>query len=251
MTPLRTLIVDDEPLAVQRLRIALEDVPGVLVVGEARDGVAAVAAIRDLTPDLVLMDIRMPGLNGIEVAEALAAHADTHVVFVTAHAHFASQAFDVAAVDYLVKPVEFDRLRTAVERVGERVAERAALRGAAQSKGQAIDSPYRQVLWVKERSRSVRVPVEHLRRLEAEADYVRLHAGPHSYLLRCSMTDMEKALDPTAFVRVHRSHIVRVESIAGIGRSECGATVVRMEGGEEIPISRRLKAAVRARLTRP
>ncbi len=251
LTPLRTLIVDDEPLAVQRLRIALEHVAGVLVIGEARDGVAAVAAIRDLAPDFVLMDIRMPGLDGIEVAAALTAQADTHVVFVTAHAHFAPQAFDVAAVDYLVKPVEFDRLRTAVERVRERVAERSALRQAAQSQrqGQAADGPYRQVLWVKDRSRSVRVPVEQLRRLEAEADYVRLHAGPDSYLLRCSMTDMEKALDPAAFVRVHRSHIVRVANIAGIGRSESGAMVVRMQGGEEIPISRRLKAAVKARLT--
>ena len=251
MPTLRTLIVDDEPLAIQRLRMALEDMAGVLVVGEARDGAAAVAAIRDCAPDLVLMDIRMPGLNGIEVAEALSAQAETHVVFVTAYTRFAPKAFEVAAVDYLVKPVEFERLRTAIDRVRERVETRAALRAASEQKAatQPVNGHYKRELWVKHRSRSVRVPVDQLRRLEAEADYVRLHAGPDSYLLRGSMTEMEKSLDPEAFVRVHRSHIVRVETVARIDRSEAGAAVLRLNTGEEVPISRRLKAAVRARLT--
>jgi DNA-binding LytR/AlgR family response regulator len=254
MTPhIRTVIVDDEPLAIERLRLALHEIEGVEVVGHARDGTAAIGAIRDARPDLVLMDIRMPGLNGIEVAEALNENDEAHVVFVTAYTRFAPQAFDVEAVDYLVKPVEFDRLRIAVDRVRERMADREAVREAAAIKA-ANDSPaagaprHKQELWVRRRGRSIRVPVEAVHRLEAEADYVRLHTHNDSFLLRGSMGEMERALDPKAFVRVHRSHMVRIDHVTRIDRCDQGATVLRLDSGEEVPISRRLKAQVKARL---
>src|SRR3954466_11132271 len=141
MTPhIRTVIFDDEPLAIERLRMALDEIEGVEVVGDARDGNAAIGAIREARPDLVLMDIRMPGLNGIEVAQALNENDEAHVVFVTAYTRFATQAFEVEAVDYLVKPVEFDRLRTAVDRVRERIVNREAVREAAVIKA-ANDAP--------------------------------------------------------------------------------------------------------------
>ena len=253
MTPhIRTVIVDDEPLAIERLRMALDEIEDIEVVGDARDGTAAIGAIRDAKPDLVLMDIRMPGLNGIEVAQALNESDEAHEVFVTAYTRFAPQAFDVEAVDYLVKPVEFDRLRTAVDRVRERMVNREAVREAAEMTA-ANDAPqanghHKQELWVRRRGRSIRIPVEAVRRLEAEADYVRLHTENDSFLLRGSMGEMERALDPKAFVRVHRSHMVRIEHVTRIDRCEQGATILRLDGGEEVPISRRLKAQVKARL---
>jgi two-component system, LytTR family, response regulator len=249
MMHVRTVIVDDEPLAIERLRMALGDIEGVEVVGDARDGTAAVAAIRKASPDLVLMDIRIPGLNGVEVAQALREQSDAHVVFVTAFSRVAPQAFEVAAVDHLVKPVELDRLRTAVDRVRERMTTRAALRETA---GTEPDAPaaggHRREFWVRRRGRSIRVPVEAVRRLEAEADYVRLHTIDDTFLLRGAMSEMERALDPRAFVRVHRSHMVRIEHITRIDRCEQGSTILRLDRGEQVPISRRLKTSVKARI---
>ncbi|HEX2759700.1 MAG TPA: response regulator, partial [Rhizomicrobium sp.] len=173
--PLRTLIVDDEPLAVERLQILCARIPGITLVGTAADGAGALRLIESLSPDLLLLDIQMPGMDGMAVAQALAKR-DTRpaMIFVTAFDQFAVAAFDVAAVDYLLKPVEADRLERAVARMRDRTGDAAPVAPA---------SPWTREFWVPHRSGIVRIAAGDIDLVEAERDYMRLHVGPRSFLL--------------------------------------------------------------------
>ncbi len=250
---LRVLIVDDEPLARRRLEILLRERPDVTLVGAAADGVAASRMIEELAPDIVLLDIKMPGRTGLEVLDHLPPERAPIVVFVTAFDRFAIEAFERAAFDYLLKPVEPERLAAALTRARAALAERAAadrsreleeiianLRGGAE----ALDSPFMRSIWIAERGGRSHLAVAAIDWIAAERDYVRIHAGPKSYLIRQSIGGLEEKLDPAEFLRVHRSSLVRRDRIVRI-RHAAGRGAVVLSTGVEIPVSRRHMAAVK------
>jgi len=229
--PLRILVVDDEPLAVDRLRHLLEGCDDAIVVGTAGDGDSAIAIARTCRPDLVLLDITMPGMDGIDVAHALSALTfNPAVVFVTAFDDFAVAAFDVAAIDYLMKPVDPARLRRALERVR---AHFDSGRGAPGPTPARVED-----FWVSDYSGLVRIAAADVERVTAERDYMRLHVGARSWLIHRTIAKLESDLDQNLFIRVHRSVILRRDTIVGLYRDESGHWAARLSNGGEQRIGR-------------
>lgn len=241
--PLRTLIVDDEPLAIERMQVLCSEQAGLSLVGTANDGEAALRMIGALKPDLVLLDIAMPGMDGMTVAQSLAAGPERApaIIFVTAFDNFAVDAFNIAAVDYLLKPVAPDRLTLAVERVRGRLV-------AAPPKVET--SAYETEFWVPHRSSLIRIAAEDIDRIDAERDYMRLHIGPRSYLLHQTITALEARLDPAQFIRLHRSVIVRRDRISSLGHDRAGAWFAELVDGEKVRIGRTHLAAAKAMIGR-
>lgn len=236
--PLKLLIVDDEPLAVERLTMLCAGLDGIAVIGSARDGEAALDMLDRCAPDLLLLDIAMPRMDGVSLARMLERRAvRPAVIFVTAYDHYAVDAFDVAAVDYLLKPVAAERLERAIARV------RDARRGTARPP----DEPDQ--LWVPHRSEMIRIPVAGIDRVEAERDYMRLHVGARSYLIHMTIAELEQRLDSAAFLRVHRSAIVRIDRIDRVGKDDMGNWFAELADGHRLRVGRtyraRLKALVR------
>jgi len=230
--PLRVMVVDDEPLAVERLQLLLARCAAVTVVGTANDGEAALRIAEAVTPDLVLLDIAMPGMDGIDVARALSVSAvDPAIVFVTAFDNFAVAAFDVAAIDYLMKPVQSDRLERALERV------RAHIDGGSR-RGAGPASAHVEEFWVPDHTGLVRIAASDIHRITAERDYMRLHVGQRSWLIHRTIAKLEEDLDPALFIRVHRSVILRRDTIAGLYRDEGGHWTARLRDGAEQRIGR-------------
>ena len=230
--PLRILVVDDEPLAVERLQLLLERCEGVTVAGTANEGEAALRIAEAVAPDLVLLDIAMPGMDGIDVARALSASSVSPIViFATAFDNFAVAAFDIAAVDYLMKPVQLDRLQRALERARhQRDASSAADVGKA--------TRHVEEFWVPDHSGLVRIAARDIERVTAERDYMRLHVGRRSWLIHRTIAKLEQDLDPAFFIRVHRSVILRRDTIVGLYRDEGGHWVARLSDGGEQRIGR-------------
>ncbi|WP_265570252.1 LytR/AlgR family response regulator transcription factor [Sphingomicrobium nitratireducens] len=244
MTELTLLIADDEPLAAERLQLLIERIDGVKLVGVAEDGDEAVSKAADHHPDVLLLDIAMPGLDGIEVARALSKQErPPAVVFVTAFDQFAVAAFEVAAVDYLMKPVEPGRLAEAIARARALLTQRD--RTAADKTGVEDDSPYLDEFWASDLSGLVRIASRDIDRVSAERDYMRLHVGNRSWLIHHSMTKLEEGLDPALFVRLHRSAIVRRDFIAGFSRNSSGRWVARLQDETEQPVGRLYSEKVR------
>jgi DNA-binding LytR/AlgR family response regulator len=221
---LRTLIVDDEPLAIERLQILTGQQDGVSLVGTASDGASALRMVDALAPDLVLCDIAMPGLNGLEVAAAIEEMDNPPaVVFVTAFDRYAVAAFDVAAVDYLLKPVSPDRLARALARVREW---RATERSPSQK------SKWINEFWVQNRGEMLRIDAGQVDLIEAERDYMRLHVGARSWLIHQTIKSLEARMNPDQFMRIHRSKMIRREGIVGLKHHGDGAWSVDLgEGG--------------------
>ncbi|HYE44089.1 MAG TPA: LytTR family DNA-binding domain-containing protein [Caulobacteraceae bacterium] len=258
MNRLRAIIIDDEPLAVRRLEQALAPIEGVEVVGSAPDGNRGLELVRSLSPELVFLDVQMPGLDGLDVAQALDGDAQPSVVFVTAYAHHAVEAFELAAVDYLLKPIEFDRVAAAVTRVRQRRAESSALERAAylQTLVAAIRDPGPQPaetdglrhVWVADTRGRVRVELDTVEWVEAERDYVRLHTPGRAYLLRGTLQGLADRLDPAAFFRVHRSAVVNLAAVTGLRRRLSGSAVVQLASGGDVPVGRAYLKDLKARL---
>lgn len=253
---LRVLIVDDEPLARRRMATMLAQMANVEMVGEAEDGDVALALIDDRRPDVVLLDIQMPGRNGFELLAALKGPQVPVVIFVTAFNRYAVQAFEVSAVDYLLKPLIFERVREALDRAravlrnrdaSTRLAEMNAVISAlrAESDKQAAAAGYESEFWLQRRGEYVRVPAGRVDRVEAERDYVKLHAGSDAFLLRETMSRMEERLDPDQFIRIHRSAIVRKGLISAIRQAGFGAVNVALSDGAELRIGRSYVRRVR------
>jgi DNA-binding LytR/AlgR family response regulator len=213
---LRTLLVDDEPLALERLTVFFRDIAGAEVVGTARDGREAAEAIERLKPDLALLDIQMPEQNGLRVAATLPPEDRPEIIFVTAFEQYAPDAFEVEAADYLLKPVRFDRLWQAVERAKRRKQMRE-LAGRAGAAAPGPD-PREDGLWVPTRAGAVFVPVESIDWIEAQRDYVMLHTATRSHILRISMRALEERLDPAQLMRVHRSAFARPANVVEVQR---------------------------------
>lgn len=244
---LKTLIVDDEPLAVERMQILCARIPSVALVGTAQDGEAAMRMIEALEPDLIFLDIAMPGMTGIEVAQALEGRKNAPVVvFVTAFDQFAVSAFDAAAIDYLLKPVSPERLEKAVNRATERL--RAVAEAPAAPPAEA--SPWLGEFWVPNRGELVRVSVEDIDWIEAERDYMRLHSGNRSWLIHETIGALEARLDPARFLRLHRSAIVRRDRVQRLAHDGQGNWTAEIGSGRQIRIGRTYLASARASLTR-
>lgn len=230
--PLRTLIVDDEPLAIERLQLLCAREPGISLVGTASDGRQALRLAEALQPDLVMLDISMPELDGMAVARALGGSAHKPaVIFVTAFDAFAVEAFDLAAVDYLLKPVSPDRLTRAVARVAER-------RDAPPEASKPTPSPYAQEFWVPHRAELIRIAAQDIERIDAERDYMRLHVGQRSFLLHQTISTLEERLDPEQFIRLHRSTIVRRDRITKLRHDGSGVWYADLVDGNEVRIGR-------------
>ncbi len=235
-TILKTLIVDDEPLAVERMQVICAKLDTLSVVGTASDGAAALRLVEALSPDLVLLDMTMPEVDGLAVARKLAdmEHRPA-VIFVTAHDHFAVEAFDLDAVDYVLKPVARDRLERAIDRACARRGERAA-----------GESEWLQELWVPHRSELLRIEIAQVHRVDAERDYVRLYVGDRTYLLLQTIAGLEKRLDPAEFIRIHRSTILRKDRIHGLRHDGLGVWSVELDDGEALRIGRTYLPKVKA-----
>ncbi|BBB12090.1 MULTISPECIES: LytR/AlgR family response regulator transcription factor [unclassified Sphingopyxis] len=221
---LRTLIVDDEPLAIERLQILAGQQDGISLVGTASDGASALRMVDALAPDLLLCDIAMPDLNGLEVAAAIERLDNPPaIVFVTAFDRYAVAAFEVAAVDYLLKPVAPDRLARALSRVREwRAAERAP----------AQKSKWITEFWVQNRGEMLRIDAAQVDLIEAERDYMRLHVGARSWLIHQTIKSLEARMNPDQFMRIHRSKMIRRDGIVGLKHHGDGAWSVDLgEGG--------------------
>jgi two-component system, LytTR family, response regulator len=233
---IRALIVDDEPLARRGVRARLAEQPDVEVVGECRNGREAVNAIRRLAPDLVFLDLQMPGLGGFEVVEAVGPERMPMVVFVTAHDEHAIRAFEVQALDYLLKPVEEERFRLAMARVRKRMSERED-GSLARRLGALLGSARAQRIPVRDRGRILLLGTQEIECIEAEGDYASLRVGAKTYLVRETMSALEARLGP-AFLRIHRSLIVNAARIREVRPQPNGELVVVLLGGLELRASR-------------
>jgi two-component system LytT family response regulator len=258
--PLSALVVDDEPLGRRGIVLRLERSAAVRVVGECGSGREAIAAIRRLKPDLLFLDVQMPGQDGFAVLEALSEEERPHVVFVTAHDRHAVRAFEVHALDYLLKPIDDERfeetLRRAIRQVerdeesdfGRRVAEAVAhLRGAHALEAPRPPAPS---AWpVRSGGKVTFVRLTDIDWVEAEGDYVRLHAAGRSHLVRETMAEAERRLPSRRFVRIHRSTIVNTDRIREVSSLENGDWTVRLQSGDLLRLSRTRRDAIE-RLTR-
>ena len=236
-TPLRTLIVDDEPLAVERMQVLCEANERMEVVGCASDGAEALRLVESARPDLLLLDMTMPEVDGLSVARELSRQSNPPaIVFVTAHDNFAVEAFDLDAVDYVLKPVTGERLDRAIARA-------VARRGGSSARD---DDRWLQELWVPHRNELVRVDMAEVGRIDAERDYVRLHLPDRSYLLLQTIAGLEQKLDPDQFLRIHRSTILRRDRIVGLRHDGLGVWSVELDDGAMLRIGRTYLAKVKA-----
>lgn len=250
---MRILTVDDEPLALDRLRACLELIPGVELVGSAADGDEAERRIVELEPDLVLLDIQMPGRSGIALTRMLAnASRRPEIVFVTAFADFALEAFDLEAADYILKPVRFDRVQEAIRRAGRRLqAGQGPMIDTGPPRGLAPrpDEPaYEQAFWVKQRDGLVRVDVDQIRRVEAARDYALLHTASRTHIMRMTMGELERRVDPARLLRVHRSAFVRIDLVRRVERNGRNLMRLHIEDGALVEVGASYAARVVAAL---
>jgi two-component system LytT family response regulator len=264
---LRTLLVDDEALSRRGLELRLKVAGDIEIVGQCSNGREALTAIREQRPDLVFLDIQMPGLSGFDVLAELQAHELPMIVFVTAYDRFAVQAFEARAIDYVLKPVDDARLAATLTHVRELVEQRTAvnernqlvhllaeLRGsgeleAAGSATMANAAP--NWLPIRNGRETVRVPVEAIEWVDAAGDYLCIHASGHTHILRATMREMENLLDPRLFQRVHRSTIVNLTRVKSLRAHMNGEYFLRLEGGQELKLSRTYRDKVEYFLKRP
>jgi len=254
--PLRTVIVDDEPLARDCIRLALGRHPGVEVVAECADGAAAVSAIRQETPDLVFLDVQMPGLDGFGVLQALGPERMPAVVFVTAYDAHAIRAFELHAADYLLKPFDDARFSEALRHVRRQIgrardselAQRlVALLGEVKGAGPAeppAPRAHATRILVRHGDRLEFLPLESVDWIEAAGNYVRLHAGPREEQVRITLAGLVGQLDPATFVRIHRSTVVNVRRIRSVHPWFGGDYTATLSDGRELRVSRYYRDAL-------
>ena len=239
---LRTLIVDDEPLARQGIRLLLQDEPDIQIIGESANGADALEVIQREHPVLMFLDIQMPKLDGFGLLAALPPELMPVVIFVTAYDQHALKAFEVSATDYLLKPFKAARFREAVQKARRHLQARDV--GALHQRLQALleaarpDSPYASHLSVKAGEKTVFVKIADVDYVEAAANYVILHAGTQNHVLRETLTNLESRLPPKTFFRVHRSVIVNLERVAGVKPAFRGEHLVVLKNGKEVPLTR-------------
>ena len=256
---INTIIVDDEPLSRRGLEIRLRDAGDFNIVAQCTNGKEALAAISTYKPDLVFLDIQMPGMSGFEVLAHLPQESLPVLVFVTAYDQYAIKAFEARAVDYVLKPIDDARLQIALDRAREHVRAKTAatqrdrlmeiiaeITGSGElaldellSRGRAaVEARHPEVLPIRQGRETVRVPVASIRWIDAAGDYMCIHAGNDTHILRGTMKELEDLLDPKLFQRVHRSTIVNLRLVKSLRAHMNGEYFLTLEGGHELKLSR-------------
>lgn len=248
---IRVFLVDDEPLAREGLRALLREERDLEMLGEAEDGLSAVSGIIATKPDLVCLDVQMPGLDGFEVLEALGRDRPPAVIFVTAYDLHALQAFQVHAVDYLLKPIDPQRLKIALDRA-RRLLPRDTAEGRIDELLRHLQStrPYPERFLVRSPGALRVVPVADVLWIEADGDYARLHLAKEEHLLRETMSALEARLDPERFVRLHRSYFARIDQVRELRTEGNGDAEVTLATGTRLPVSRTYRERLVAALER-
>jgi len=267
---IRAIIVDDEPLARRGLELRLKDAPDIEIVQQCANGREALAAIAQLSPDLMFLDIQMPGLSGLDVLAQVPQESLPMIVFVTAFDRFAIEAFEAHALDYLLKPVDDDRLARALDRVRAQWHQRQALAQREQlmallgdltvkgeiepevlaaAAGRAVRR-YATMLPIRVGRETVRLDVTTIDWIDAAGDYMCLHAAGQTHVLRATMKELEEILDPDVFQRVHRSTIVNLARVRSLRPHVNGECFLRLQSGQEIKLSRSFRDKVELLLDR-
>jgi two-component system LytT family response regulator len=257
---IRTLIVDDEKLAIQGLQLRLEPYADVEVIGTCANGREAIRAIKTEKPDLVFLDIQMPGFDGFSVVKGVMEIEPPLFVFVTAYEEHAIRAFEANAVNYLMKPVDEDKLADTLARVRTRLAEKRSAEEAEKLKDvlaevapDAMDNlpaeeesaaRYERMINVKDRGQIFRVDVDTIEHIEAAGDYMCIYTGDNSLILRETMKDLERRLDPRVFQRVHRSTIVNLDQVRQVRPHTNGECFLVLDSGAEVKVSRSYRDVV-------
>ena len=236
LTKIRTLIVDDEPLARSNLSVLLRRDPEIEIIGECGSGADALVAIRNAVPDLLFLDVQMPEYDGFDILERLGNALPSAIIFVTAYDQYALRAFEAGALDYLLKPFDDSRFDRAMDRAKQRILREKALprkldRLAIKSVGQVCFVNVAEIDWI-----------------EASDYYVCLHVGPKTHLLRRSMAELEEELDSEIFCRIHRSTIVNLKRVRSLELGAEGEYEVLIEGGTALRLSRRYRKELQVRL---
>ena len=257
---IKTILVDDEPLAIQGLELRLQPFDDIEIIERCANGREAIRAIRTLKPDLVFLDIQMPGFDGFSVISGLADIEPPLFVFVTAFMQHALKAFEAQAVDYLLKPVEEDRLAATIDRVRQRLAEKQGAQGAERLKeilsevapeslpDDLSDAPqagrFEKLLNIKDRGQIFRVDVDDIERIDAAGDYMCIYTADQTLVLRETMKDLERRLDPKKFQRIHRSTIVNLDNIKSVKPHTNGECFLVLGSGTQVKVSRSYRDVV-------
>jgi two-component system LytT family response regulator len=249
---IQTLIADDEVLARRKLRQLLADEPDIEIVGEGTSAAEVIQLVRAAKPQLLFLDVRMPGMTGLDLVSELARCPDVslpRIVFTTAYDRYALQAFEINAVDYLLKPFTAERLHSAVQRAREQmlIAEKSTAREHSANRQHG---PYTARIVFKSRGRILFLPVSDIRWIGAEENYVRICTGTESHLLRETMTSIEQRLDPQYFLRVHRSAIVNLRYVKEVRTESRGDFIVQLVNGQKLAMSRSYHARIGELLAR-
>ena len=259
---IRTILVDDEPLAIQGLELRLQPFTDVEIIDRCANGREAIRSIKTHKPDLVFLDVQMPGFDGFSVVQGLMEVEPPLFVFVTAYNEFALKAFEAQAIDYLMKPVEEERLAATMDRVRQRLAEKRAGQekdrlkellaevapDAASELPSAPDAPassrFEKLINIKDRGQIFRVDVESIERIDAAGDYMCIYTGDQTLILRETMKDLEKRLDPRKFQRVHRSTIVNLDQVKQVKPHTNGECFLVLDSGAQVKVSRSYRDVV-------
>lgn len=257
---IRTILVDDEKLAIQGLQLRLEAFPDVEIIDTCANGREAIRKIKTEKPDLVFLDIQMPGFDGFSVVKGVMEIEPPLFVFVTAYQEHAIRAFEANAVNYLMKPVDVDKLADTIERVRQRMAEKKSADEAEKLKNvlsevapDAVDNMpeqddttnrYEKLINVKDRGQIFRVDVDSIEHIEAAGDYMCIYTGDNSLILRETMKDLERRLDPRVFQRVHRSTIVNLDQVRQVKPHTNGECFLVLESGAQVKVSRSYRDVV-------
>jgi DNA-binding LytR/AlgR family response regulator len=256
VSDLRIMIIDDEPLAIERLTDLLGRTRGTEIVSTHRDPVHALQCLPETRPDLIMVDVEMPKVDGFDFVEALAKQSwltpetTPCICFVTAYPQFASEAFETGALDFLCKPVRLGRLEKTIDRCQAALAQRGAfvrlreLESQLDALRESRSAPVEPSFWVQQRGQMMRVPIEALEWVEAEGEYVRLHMRDQSFLFRSSITSMADRLADFGFARIHRSAIVNGSRLATVQSSRRGMKAV-LDSGVAVTVGRKYRGAVR------
>ena len=257
---IRTILVDDEKLAIQGLQLRLEAFPDVEVIDTCSNGREAIRKIKTEKPDLVFLDIQMPGFDGFSVVKGVMEIEPPLFVFVTAYQEHAIRAFEANAVNYLMKPVDVDKLADTIERVRQRMAEKKSAEEAEKLKNvlsevapDAVDNlpeqedtanQFEKLINIKDRGQIFRVDVDSIEHIEAAGDYMCIYTGDNSLILRETMKDLERRLDPRIFQRVHRSTIVNLDQVRQVKPHTNGECFLVLESGAQVKVSRSYRDVV-------
>jgi len=250
--PIRVLVVDDEPLAREKIRGMAADDPELRIVGECTNGAEAIEAVQSIRPDLLLLDVQMPEVGGFAVLEALKDEGLPPVIFITAYDHYAVKAFEVHALDYLLKPFDRERFRAAMERAKRQIrrdnGSQLDARIIALLEQMREPQRYTERLVVKTGGRVFFLNTDEIDWIEAEGNYVSVHTGKKAYLLRETISSLESQLDPKEFVRIHRSAIVRLDRIKELQPWSHGEYHVILNDGTQLTLSRSYREKLQSAL---